>query len=238
MKLHRQSSTSLVDDVVVQLRGLVSQQKLAAGARLPNEGELTKRFGVSRSVLREAIGRLQTVGLLDVQHGRGTFVASGTVLLGSAQLLRSALTIAPHELMKFHEFRAVIECYAARRIAEIATETDLVELEQLCNEIDREDQDYLASIHADFAFHAKVVERTANEPMQNVFKVLQEFIMASMVNTTPQPRNIDYSRKIHRDLLDAIRSRDPKIAGAEIDRHMELSRVALQALGERQQRDQ
>ncbi len=234
MKLQRASTPSLVDNVVDQLRSLVAKKKLATGDQLPTEGELTKRFGVSRSVLREAIGRLQTVGLLDVQHGRGTFVASGTALIGSAQLLRSALTIAPHELMKFHEFRAVIECYAARRVAEIATDADFAELERLCTEIDRDGQDFLGSIHADFAFHYKFVEMTSNEPMQNVFKVLQEFIMATMVNTTPQPRNVDYSRTIHRQLLDAIRTRDPKVAGAEIDRHMEYSRIALAALNERQ----
>ena len=224
-----------MDNVVDQLRTLLTKKKLSAGDQLPSEGELTKRFGVSRSVLREAVGRLQTVGLLDVQHGRGTFVASGTVLTGSAQLLRSALTIAPHELMKFNEFRAVIESYAARRVAEIATEADFAELDRLRHEIDRDGQDFIGSIHADFAFHYHFVEITGNEPMQNVFKVLQEFIMATMVNTTPQPRNVDYSRRIHRELIDAVRTRDPKIAGAEIDRHMEYSRIALAAMNNERQ---
>ena len=238
MRLKRPSTSSLVDDVVGQLRNFVAHAKLSAGDQLPSEPELTKRFGVSRSVLREAVTRLQTIGLLDVQHGRGTFVASGTALTGSAQLMRSALTIAPHELMKFSEFRFVIEGYAVRQAAVLASDADLAELEALCAEIDRDDQDFVASVRSDFNFHYKFVEITRNEPMQNVFKVLQEFILASMVKTTPQPRNIDYSRKIHRELLDAVRTRDPAIAGAAVDQHMELSRVALKSQIERQQREQ
>lgn len=227
MKLRRVANERLVDTVVHRLRDFIDSEKLVAGDRMPSEPVLISKLGVSRSVLREAIGRLQTIGLLDVQHGRGMFVASRDALVSSAQLMNSALAIAPQELMKFVEFRAVIEVHAARRTAQIATESDFAELERLCLEIDRDDQEYLASIRADFAFHFKFIEIAGNELMQNVMRVLQEFIMAAMVNTTPQPRNIDFSRKIHRELLDAIRSRNPEIAGAAMTRHMELSHESL-----------
>jgi GntR family transcriptional repressor for pyruvate dehydrogenase complex len=210
------------------LRDFVEHGKLIAGDRMPSEPALISKLGVSRSVLREAVGRLQSIGLLDVQHGRGMFVASRDALVSSAQLMNSALAIAPQQLMKFIEFREVIEVHCARRTAEIATDNDLAELERLAHEIDRDDQTYTGSIRADFAFHFKIVEIAGNELMQNVMRVLQEFIMAAMVSTTPQPRNAGYSRKIHRELLNAIRSRDPNIAGAAMDRHMELSMIALQ----------
>jgi GntR family transcriptional repressor for pyruvate dehydrogenase complex len=227
MKLRRVANESLVDTVVHRLREFIDREKLTAGDRMPSEPVLISKLGVSRSVLREAVGRLQTIGLLDVQHGRGMFVASRDALVSSAQLLNSALSIAPQELVKFVEFRAVIEVHAARRVAEIATENDFAELERLCLEIDRDGQDYIASIRADFAFHFKFAEIAGNPLMQNVMRVLQEFIMAAMVNTTPQPRNVDFSRKIHRELLDAVRSRNANDAGTAMTRHMELSHLSL-----------
>lgn len=238
MKLRRVPTESLVDTVVERLRDFIERQKLTTGNRLPSEPQLIAQLGVSRSVLREAIGRLQTIGMLDVQQGRGTFIGSGSTLINCAQLMRSALTIGPQALMKFVDFRSAIESSCARRVAQVATTEEFSELEQLLDQMDRPDQSYVESIHMDFQFHFKLVEITGNEPMQNVFKVLQEFIMAAMVKTTPAPRDVEYSRKIHRELLDAIRTRDPKIAGNAIDRHMELSRIALQSIADRQQQEQ
>ena len=228
MKMRRVANESMVDTVVNRLRRYIDHEKLLAGDRMPSEPELISKLGVSRSVLREAVGRLQMIGLLDVQHGRGMFVASRDALVSSSQLLSSALTIGTQDLMQFIEFRKVIEVHAARRVAELATDAQFDELQLLCNAIDRDGQDYLTSVRADFAFHFKFVEIAGNVLMINVFQVLQEFIMAAMVNTTPQPRNVEYSRRIHRELLKAIRSRDAGIAAAAMEKHMELSRIALQ----------
>ena len=234
MKLRRVPSESLVDTVVARLRDYIGREKLSAGDRMPTEPVLISQLGVSRSVLREAVGRLQSIGLLEVQHGRGMFVASRAALVSSAQLLHSALSIAPRDFMKFVEFRKVIEVYAAGRAAEVATDADFAELQRLCDEIDRDDQSFVDSVRADFAFHLKFVELAGNPLMLNVMQVLQEFIMAAMVNTTPQPRNADYSRKIHRELLDAIRSRNPLTAETAMDRHLELSRIALETVAKDQ----
>lgn len=233
MKMRRVENESLVNTVVERLREFIARQGLSAGDRLSAEPVLVEQLGVSRTVLREAVGRLQMIGLLDVQHGRGTFVASSAALISSAKLMRSALSISPQELMKYFEFRAVIESFAARRAAEIATDEDFVELGRLCDQIDAEDQDYVESVRTDFRFHCKLIEITGNELMMNVMNVLQEFIMAGMVKTTPEPRDREYSRKIHRELLEAIRSRDPRIAGEAMDRHMKLSEISLRAMADK-----
>ena len=232
MKLRRVDNESLVDTVVEALRNYIARQGLSAGDRLSPEPILVEQLGVSRTVLREAVGRLQTIGLLDVQHGRGTFVASGAALASSAKLMRSALEISPKELMKYFEFRAVIESFAARRAAEIGTNEDFAELTKLCAQIDAEDQDYVDSVRTDFNFHYKLIEISGNELMMNVMKVLQEFILAGMVKTTAEPRDKEYSRKIHRELLRAILSRDPNIAGDAMDRHMKLSEHSLRTMSE------
>ena len=227
MKLKTLSRHSLVDAVLEQLHTYIRDGKFVPGDRLPTEPELTANLGVSRTVLREAIGRLETIGLLEVRRGLGMFVGSGSSLSSSAQLMRSALTMAPRELLKFAEFRGVIEAFSARRAAELATAEDIAELDAICDEMHREGQEYLESVRLDFKLHFKLVEITGNELMMNVMRVLQEFIIAGMVKTTPKPRNREGSFKLHKEIVDAVRTRDPKIAGAVIDHHINLIKQAL-----------
>src|SRR5262249_1007028 len=69
---------SLVDTVVERIRAVIEQGHLKAGDRLPTEAELSAQLGVSRTVVREAVSQLESVGLLSVQRGRGTFVGDGS----------------------------------------------------------------------------------------------------------------------------------------------------------------
>src|SRR5262245_39583204 len=154
------SQTSLVDRVVERIRDVISQGHFQAGDRLPTEFELSEKLQVSRSVLREAVGRLETLGVLEVRRGRGMFVADRGSLAGCVNLLRSAMTISPKDLRQFAELRRGIEIQAARIAAQRATPAQVSELESLCEAMDREGVEYLQSIQADCAFHRKVVEIT------------------------------------------------------------------------------
>ena len=70
----RSRRIGLVELVVSGVRQLIGEQSLQAGDKLPTEGDLIARFQVSRSVVREAISRLQAAGLIKTQHGIGSFV--------------------------------------------------------------------------------------------------------------------------------------------------------------------
>src|SRR5262245_49397034 len=131
MTLQPVARSSLVDTVVERIRAIIEDGRLQAGDRLPTEAELGKQLGVSRTVLREAIGRLEYLGLLTVQRGRGMFVGDQGSVSQCARLVRSALAVSSKELVKFTEFRNAIECYASRRAAESASDADIAELERL-----------------------------------------------------------------------------------------------------------
>lgn len=212
---------SLADAIVARLRGLIDKENLRAGARLPGEMELVRQLQVSRPVLREALGRLETLGLIQIQRGRGIFVADRDSLAGCAQLLRSAMTISPRDLLKYAEVRWGLECYAARRAAELATPEDLAELESLLEQMDDPKRDYLDTLRLDLQFHRKLIDITGNEVMQNLMEVIHQFVMAGMVHTTPKPRDRSWSRPLHRAILDAVRSADPDAAEAAMRAHME-----------------
>jgi len=218
---------SLVDNVVEQVQTLIAKGHLESGDRLPKEDELVTQLGVSRTVLREALSRLEATGLVTIQRGRGMFIADPSGVASCARLIRNAMTLSGKDLAQFMEFRRIIEIQAARRAAEFATEKDVADLQQMALDMNREDQQYIESVRIDFQFHLRIVEISGNELMHSALRVLQEFIMTTMVKTTPNPRDYDYSRKVHLELVDAIGTRNPDVAEKAARAHMDLSERSL-----------
>jgi GntR family transcriptional regulator, transcriptional repressor for pyruvate dehydrogenase complex len=231
MRLKKVPKTSLVDAVAAQLRATIENRKLSCGDRIPSEPELVRQLGVSRPVLREAIGRLQSIGLLTVKHGRGTFVAERDALLGCVQLVRTALGISSADLVQFIELRAAIESQAARRAAERAADDQSAELERLCREIDAEGLDYEEALSRDLKFHLRIVELGGNRLMLDVMRVIQELIVEAMARTSPRPRARRYSQQLHMAIVRGIRSGDPDAAEAAVRRHMEAQCQRLHQAG-------
>src|SRR6516225_1360065 len=149
---------SLVDSVVERIRAVIVDGELSPGDRLPTEAVLVKKLEVSRTVLREAIGRLEMLGLVSVQGSRGMFVSEPGSMMNGLNLVRAALALSPRELIKFTEFRRAIECDAARMAAVNARAADVTELELMCEEIRRSDLAMQEAFRLDFRFHRKIVE--------------------------------------------------------------------------------
>jgi GntR family transcriptional repressor for pyruvate dehydrogenase complex len=237
VKLEPIARQSLVDVVAERIRGMIDHEHLGPGERLPGELALVEQLQVSRPVLREAISRLESVGLVTVRRGRGLFVGDRGSLSSCMRLVRSAMSISPRELVRFAELRTAIEIYAARRVAEIASAEDVTELAALCRNIDQEGLGHLEAIEVDFQFHRKIVELTGNELMQNIMQVIHEFVMAGMVHTTSNPRNRAKSRQLHGAILNAIRAGDADAAEEAMKVHMGAVARELSAAEERRKKE-
>jgi len=227
MKLEPIARHSLVDMVAERIRALIEQGNLGAGDRLPGEMELVEQLQVSRPVLREAISRLESVGLLTVRRGQGMFVGDQESLRGCVQLVRSALGVSPRDVSHYTELRTAIEVHAARRAAEIASPADIAELATLCERMDADDVDHLEAIRYDFQFHRKLVDILGNAVMSNVMEVIHELLMAGMMHTTPNPRNRTRSQLLHGAIFEAIKAHDPEAAEAAMRVHMGAVGTAL-----------
>ncbi|MBY0521948.1 MAG: FadR family transcriptional regulator [Gemmataceae bacterium] len=233
MKLEPIARQSLVDVVAERIRGLIDRGHMEPGDRLPGELDLVEQLQVSRPVLREAISRLESVGLVTVRRGRGIYVGDRGSLSSCVKLVRTAMSIAPKEVLRLTELRTAIEVHAARLAAERATPEEVVELEELCRQMDREDVDHLEAIEFDFRFHRKIVAITGNEMMENIMHVIHEFVMAGMIHTTPNPRNRRNSKALHGAILDAIRSGDAEAAEKAMKAHMGMVSLRLEEADER-----
>jgi GntR family transcriptional regulator, transcriptional repressor for pyruvate dehydrogenase complex len=222
MKLKSVQRTPLVEVVVEKLRESIQRGRFGRGQRLPSEPELVQQLGVSRTVLREAINRLQTVGLVTIKRGVGTYVADPDDLANCARLLRTAMALSSDELVRFVELREAIESHAARQAAARATPEDVAELASLCGRMEDEEETDEQAMRLDLQFHLCLVKITGNRLMQSVLEMLQEFIVEGMLRTTPRPRQRSFSRRAHLAIVDAIRNHDSEAAAVAVGDHMNL----------------
>jgi GntR family transcriptional repressor for pyruvate dehydrogenase complex len=216
-----------VDQVVERIRDVINEQKLTAGERLPGELELVEQLQVSRPVLREALARLQGLGLIEIQRGNGTFVASRDRLANCVQLLRTAVTLAPRELLSYAELRAAVEVQAVRQAAERATSEDVAALKRMLKELNSVDRPYEELLEIDFRFHRRILQAAGNELMQNLMEVIYEFVVTQMAKITPSPRENKLGRRLHREIVAAIADHDPDAAERAMREHMEVVLLRL-----------
>ena len=228
MQISPVSQPSLVDEVARRLRELVESGTLTTGDRLPSEPELVKSLKVSRTVLREAIGRLEAIGLLTVRRGSGTFVANGESLTTATQLIRSALAISTHDLLKVAELRRCIETHCARRAAEVATDAEIADLEAHYQRMaDSGGLPIEARMKLDFEFHKKITQLSGNDVLSGVLQVIQDFIYLSIAQTMEQPGLPPAPHDLHLEMMAAIRARDPERAERAAAAHMDTVDVRL-----------
>ena len=125
----------VVDEIIESLRQDIVTRKLGDGDRLPSERELSERFGVSQPTVREAIRALETLGLVNVLHGSGSFVRShGDYALASA--LQTLVQLHNVGVMDVLAVRHVLGRFSVELAAANATDEDLEALDAAYRRLD------------------------------------------------------------------------------------------------------
>lgn len=210
MPLVTTKRTGLVDQVIVQIRELVSSGEWPLGGKIPPEADLVSALGVGRNTVREAVRALAHTGLLEVRQGDGTFVRATSEISGAVR------NICGTELRQVLEVRRALEVEAARLAALHRTEEDLDELTDCLavrDEAVRRAEGSTA-ISTDSEFHRRVVVASHNPVLISLYEGTREAIVSSVAATfdreTPPEQCLS-----HTGLLEAIRGGDPATAAAE-----------------------
>src|SRR3954453_10703194 len=122
------SRSKLAETVAEQLLAEIRDKDLQPGARIPSERALMAAFGVGRSTVREAINGMAMVGVLEIRHGQGAFVANPAA--GAALPHAIAAALARGITSDLFEARRLVEVHTAQLAAERRTEADVQEVEQ------------------------------------------------------------------------------------------------------------
>lgn len=227
----RRRKVKLVDEIIESLRQDIVTRRLPHGERLPSEKELSDRFKVSQPTVREAIRALETLGLVDVLHGNGTFVRSqGNYGLASA--LQTLVQLESVEIIEVLEVRQLLGRQSIEAAAVNATTEEIVAIEQACARFDRigevkEVQEIIALI-LDFQ---RAVSAASHSPL---LRSLEEFMLALLnevqVNSLAS-RGVRFWRTRAMDfqvyrvaIVEGLKSRKPGIALAAMNRYFDAQR--------------
>lgn len=210
--------TGLVDQVIDQLRALVSSGEWAVNAKIPTESELVEALGVGRNTVREAVRALAHSGILEVRQGDGTYVRATSEVSGALRRLCGS------ELREVLQVRRCLEMEGARLAAQARTEQDLAELRSYWDRRDMSDPDEFA--RTDTEFHLAVVRASHNSVLIELYRGLTEVIMASVAAASAAPAG----RYSHDELIEAIAAGDVERAGREASGFLDelLARVPNQ----------
>jgi DNA-binding FadR family transcriptional regulator len=219
------SSWRLTDQAEKVLEDLVTRGSFQVGERLPSERDLVARLGVSRTVVREAVGRLAGRGIVRVEPGRGAYVvATPELALNNSW---SAWAGANEErLGGIFEVRATLEIPAAAWAAERATDEDLTSLRLIHEEFLASVAavaDYDATSALDRLFHYRLVVCTHNSMLMTIVRDINEILAAGRRSAFVPPAFSAQSAAEHVKIVEALEARDPARAAEAMRAH--VSRV-------------
>ncbi|WP_061166247.1 FadR/GntR family transcriptional regulator [Caballeronia hypogeia] len=222
---------SLTAQLVEALRMQIESNELRAGHRLATEAEMVQRFGVSRTVVREALSRLQAAGLVETRHGIGTFVceagASPLLQLDPADVAGSIDALAILELRISLETEsaglAAMRCDASRLATMRAALADFTQSVGTSTD----------TVSPDLRFHMEIAHATGNRYFVEIMEHLgTRMIPRTRITATPIPRdqNAEYLMRVNREheqIADAIERGDADSARTAMRLHLINSRERL-----------
>jgi len=227
-ELLRRRPRSLALELVEALGDRIRDGRLAAGDKLPTEAEFMAEFGVSRTVVREAISKLQASGLVQTRHGIGTFVVG----LGDAAPFR----LAPEQFATLRDVIAVlelrigIETEAASLAAQRRNADNLQQMRSALDAVAAAVEQGRDAVGPDFQFHLEIARATQNAHFADLMSSLGTMIIPrARLDGAPAMSDEQrlYLRRVnaeHESIFDAIRNQDSDAARAAMRTHLANSR--------------
>ncbi|MDX9902743.1 MAG: FCD domain-containing protein [Bacteroidales bacterium] len=164
-------TSSLVDKVEIRLIEVFLYKELKPGDSIPKETELASLMGVSRTVIRESLNRLKTMGLIESRKHKGTIIKSPdlSAILGKSLIPR---ILDNKTLMDVFEMRLALEVGMADFIFARKTDHDIRELEEIVEIEPDHSDDILFDVDHEIRFHGKLYQMTGNDTLEDFQNLL------------------------------------------------------------------
>ncbi|CAG4888436.1 FadR/GntR family transcriptional regulator [Paraburkholderia saeva] len=224
--------TSLTEKVVATLSDEIRRGALRPGDRIPTEVEMMKQLNVSRSVVREAISRLQAANVVETRHGIGTFVREPEN--EERMQLPAADLSSMLDVMAIIEFRIDVESASAALAAGRRTLQHLQQirsaLDRFGAELERGNTDVLAH---DIEFHLQIARASGNRYFFDVLSQLGRAVSPRTRLGSAEIAELDHIEHLrnvlneHEQIYRAIERQDADDARAAMRMHLSNSRERL-----------
>jgi GntR family transcriptional regulator, transcriptional repressor for pyruvate dehydrogenase complex len=213
---------TLSDQVSQALLARIESGQLKPGEKLPSEAVLAPEFGVSRTVVREAISRLKHGGLLESRQGSGVFVSLQSAI--SPLKIDDSVIESREALLQIVEIRRAIESETAALAAQRRSRAQLAEIQAAFRTIDTEVAAGGDGVTEDIAFHRAIAQATGNPYFLQTLEFLSQYLAAATRMTRAnEARRVEFMRQVreeHSVIVDAIRQRDAVAARNAAAAHM------------------
>ncbi len=229
-RARRGGGRSLANLLSEEFENKIRQGLLREGDKLPTESELVQGYDVSRTVVREALSKLQAAGLVETRHGIGTFVLpareSAGLTLNARELSESVDVLAVLEL------RISLETEAAGLAAQRRSDEHLKILQEALQAFERDSASGGDTITHDLAFHLGIAQATGNPYFKDILAHFGALLIPRTRITSLQAptRAPDYLRRVnreHEEIFRAIERQDADSARAAMRVHLTNSRERL-----------
>jgi DNA-binding FadR family transcriptional regulator len=225
----RRRPRTLALELVDSLGERIRDGQLAVGEKLPTEAAIMSEFGVSRTVVREAISKLQAAGLVETRHGIGTFVLEINEIGEPFRIDQEQLGTL-RDVIALLELRIGIETEAAGLAAQRRTPDNLRAMQDALTAFTAAIDAQSDAVAPDFQFHVEIARATQNTHFVALMNYLGAMIIPrarlSGVDVALAERN-DYLRRVnteHQSIFDAIAGQDTEAARAAMRTHLANSR--------------
>jgi GntR family transcriptional repressor for pyruvate dehydrogenase complex len=217
---------SRADRAVGVLTELITSGKLVSGDFLPSEPELSRRFGVSRPTIRQALRTLETRGLVATKHGVGVKVVDRTreVATDSIGLMLLRSGSGPQDLL---EVRRMLECQGAALAAQRATEEDVHVMAAAINLMRSESSTVAEYVEGDLNFHLRLAESSKNGVLVALTHAIRGLLLDAMAATYSIDGRTDRRLRDHTRVLEAIAAHNPVEAEAAMQAHLQRTEDML-----------
>lgn len=205
-----------------RLREMIMTGALREGDKI-NENELCASMGVSKTPLREALRVLNVEGLISLIPNRGSYVTRPTI----------------EEIVEMFDVMSLLEGYCARAACVRMSERDFMRIERLHARLekhfDHRDQD--AYIRVNNQYHSLIQELAGNRTLNQIVSGLRKKILLYRFKSLNLPQRFENSIQEHRQLLEAFRQRDGRMAEALMQTHLKNQSLAMERLVETSRRE-
>jgi GntR family transcriptional repressor for pyruvate dehydrogenase complex len=226
-------TTTLAQRVVTGLKDKIASGELAPGAKLPSEAELMSEYALSRTVVREAVSRLQAEGLVETFQGRGSFVLA--VPEPSSFRLEASAIRTHHDVLAMVDFRIGVEGEAAALAAARITDESVGAVRDAMAE-------FLAAGHegaveADFAFHRAIAAATGNRFYVDLLDSLGPMMIMlprtrlGAAHSMTDAAHVERVHREHENVAEAVLAGDVETARAAMRVHLGNTRRRVSAEG-------
>ena len=213
---------------------LILERDLKAGDALPTEGELSAALGIGRNTLREALKVLQALGVVEIRHGFGMFVAPPNFdALADGLIFRGRLSLRHEgtEALQLVDVRQALEAGLIGEAMDLSTPEHLAEIEATVQRMEAAAARGEAFTEVDETFHYQLFEPLGNELLSNLMSVFWKVYGKIHSELGVDLRiNLVETAAVHRAIFEAVRAGDKELASERLRRHFDGIRAELAKL--------